>query len=100
MVRLVDHHDLEPLPGALIDLLCLCYFFQKVLDHNSIIVADVARCDFEVVDRGYDVEFQFAARRRLEDARVDLDLLDAGSEKFFEGGHYSRLFASAGWAIY
>lgn len=60
MIRLVDHHDLEPLLSSHINLLRLGYFFEQVLDHHPIVVADIRGSDFEMVDRGYDVEFEFA----------------------------------------
>lgn len=57
MVCLVDHHDLESLFCALVHLLGLRDLFQEILDDYSVEIADIARGDFEVVDRGDDVEF-------------------------------------------
>ena len=99
MIRLVDHDHLEPLPGILIDLLRLRDFLEQILDDDAVEVADVRRGDFEVVDGGDDVEFEFAVRGRLEDARVNFDLFDAGAVEGAEGGDYASLFAGAGGAI-
>lgn len=41
MVGFIDHHDLEALFGGEIDLLCLRYFFEEILDDDAVIVADV-----------------------------------------------------------
>lgn len=79
VVGLVDDHDLELLPGRLIDLLCLGHLFEQVLYDNSVIVAHIGRCYLEVIDRSDDVEFELAAAARLEDAGVDLDFLDTGT---------------------
>lgn len=49
-------------------MLRLRYFFQKVLHDYSVVVPDVRGCDFEVVDGGDDVEFEFAVRGRLENS--------------------------------
>jgi hypothetical protein len=38
----------------------LGYFFEKVLDDDPVVIADVRGRDFEVVNRGYDVEFQLS----------------------------------------
>jgi hypothetical protein len=35
----------------------------------------------------------------LEDARVDLDLLDTGAVEFFEGRDDTSLLAGTGWAV-
>lgn len=42
----------------------------------------------------YDVELELAVRGRLEDARIDLDLLDTGTIEFFKGCDNASLFAS------
>lgn len=47
-----------------------------------------------------DVEFEFAVRGSLEDARVDLDLFDTGAVKLFECGDYARLLSCAGRTVY
>lgn len=52
-----------------------------------------------MVDGGYDVEFEFAATGRLEDAGVDFYLFDSGAVEFFEGGDDAGLFSCAGGAI-
>jgi len=41
VVCFVDHDNLEALLGSEIDLLGLGDFFEEVLDHNSIVVADI-----------------------------------------------------------
>ena len=95
MVRLIDHDDLEPLPRILVHLLRLRDFLQQVLDDYTVEVAHVGRGDFEVVDGGYDVEFQLAVRGRLEDPGVDFDLFDAGAVQGAEGGDDAGFFAGA-----
>ncbi len=60
MIRLIDNHHLELLLGSRVHLLCLGYFFEKVLDDDPVVIADVRGRDFEVVNRGYDVEFQLS----------------------------------------
>lgn len=52
-----------------------------------------------MVDGGDDVEFKFAVGGRLEDARVDFDLLDAGAVEGAEGGDHAGFFAGAGGAV-
>jgi hypothetical protein len=59
VVGLVDHDDFESLLGCEIDLLCLSDFFEEILYDDTVIVAHVGRCDFEVVVGGDDVEFEF-----------------------------------------
>jgi hypothetical protein len=46
-----------------------------------------------------DVEFEFAVRRGLEDARVDFDLLDTRTVELFQRGDYARFLPRAGRAI-
>jgi hypothetical protein len=53
-----------------------------------------------VVYGGDDVEFELSVRAGLEDARVDLDLLNARPEEFFEGRYDAGFLAGAGWAVY
>ena len=48
-----------------------------------------------MVDRGHDVEFEFSVRGRLEDARVDFDLLYTGSVEFFQCCYNSCFLACA-----
>lgn len=52
-----------------------------------------------MINGGNDVKFQFAVRRRLEDARVDFDLFDTRTVELFEGCDNPRLLASAGGTI-
>jgi hypothetical protein len=52
-----------------------------------------------VVDGGDDVEFEFAVAGRLEDARVDLDLLDSGAVQFFERGYDASLLSCSGGSV-
>ncbi len=99
MVRLVNHHHFEPLPRVLVHLLRLRDFFQQVLDDNTVEVADVAGGDFEMVDGGDDVEFEFAVGGRLKDAGVDFDFFDTGAVEGAEGGDDAGFFAGAGGAV-
>nr|POE46839.1 sulfite efflux pump ssu1 [Quercus suber] len=77
LVRLIDHHDLEPLFRSEIDLLSLRDLFQQVLDHNAVVIADIRGRDLQVVVGRHDVEFEFAIRGRLKNPAVDLDLLNS-----------------------
>lgn len=52
-----------------------------------------------MIDRCDDVEFELAVRGGLEDARVDLDLFDAGAVQFAQGGDDAGLFAGAGGSV-
>lgn len=52
-----------------------------------------------MVDRGHDVEFELAVAGRLEDARVDLDFLDAGAVELFEGCDDAGFLAGARGAV-
>jgi hypothetical protein len=99
MIRLINHDDLEALLGGQIDLLRLSNFLQKLLHDNTIIVPHIRRCDFEMVHRGDDVEFEFAVCARLEDAGVDFDLFDTWSVEFFKGCDYPSLLARAGGTV-
>ena len=100
MIGLVDHDHFEPLPRILIHLLRLRDLLEQILHDDAIAGADVARRDLEVVDGGDDVEFELAVRRRLEDAGVDFDLLDAGAVEGAEGGDDAGLLAGAGRAVH
>ena len=93
MVCLIDDDNLEALLCAQVDLLCLRHFLEEVLHHHSVVVADIRRCDLEVVYGCDDVEFELAVRGRLEDAGVDLDLLDTRAVEFFERCNDTRLLA-------
>lgn len=95
MIRLINHHDLEALPRARIQLLSLRHFLQQVLHDNAVVVPDVRGRDLEVVDGGYDVELELSVAGGLEDARVDLYLLDAGAVEFLERGDNAGFFAGA-----
>ena len=99
MVGLIDHDDFELLLCALINLLCLCNFFQQVLNNDSIIVPNVRRCNLKMVYRGDDVEFELAVASCLENARVDFDLFDSRSIQFLECRYNSSLFACTRGAI-
>ena len=61
-VGFVDDDDFEALFGVHVDLLGLRDFFEEFLDDDAVVVADIAGGDFEVVDGGDDVEFEFAGR--------------------------------------
>lgn len=41
MIRLIDDHDLKPLPGILIDLLRLRDLLEQILDDDAVEVADI-----------------------------------------------------------
>lgn len=99
MVGLIDNDDLEALARGNVDLLGLRNFLEQRLDNDAVVVADVGRGDFEVVDGGDDVEFDFAVGGGLEDARVDFDLFDAGAVELLEGGDDTGLFAGAGRTV-
>ena len=98
-VGFIYDHDLEALPGILVDLLGLRYFFEEFLNDDAVIVTDVGRGDFEVVDGGDDVEFEFAAGGGLEDAGVDFDLFGAGAVEGAKGGEDAGLLAGAGRTV-
>ncbi len=53
-----------------------------------------------MVDRGHDVEFEFAVGSGLEDAGVDFYLLHAWAVEFFEGCNDAGLLACAGRAVH
>ena len=97
MVGFVDDDDFEALLRVEVDLLGLGDFFEEFLHDDSVVVADVGRGDFEVVDGGDDVEFELAVAGGLEDSGVDLDLFDAGAVEGAQGGEDAGLFACAGW---
>ena len=100
MICLVDDDDLEALLCAEVDLLGLRDFLEQILHHYSVVVPDIGGRDLEVVYGGDDVELEFAVRRGLEDARVDLDLLDTGTVHLLERCDDARLFACARRAVY
>lgn len=100
MVGLVDDHNLEALLRALIDLLRLCHLFEKILHDNSVIVADIRWCDLEMVHRCDDVELKLSVGRCLENARVDLDLLNPWTIQFFQCGYNACLLSCARGAVY
>ena len=79
VVGFIDHDNLEPLLRRQIHLLCLGHFFQQFLNYDAIVVSNVGRGDFEVVDGGDDVEFELAVAGCLEDSSVDLDLFNTGA---------------------
>lgn len=99
VVGLIYDDDLEALARGNVDLLGLRNFLEQRLDDDAVVVADVGRGDFEVVHGGDDVEFDFAVGGGLEDARVDLDLFNAGTVELLEGGDDTGLFAGAGRAV-
>ena len=99
MVGLVDHDNLELLLGRLVDLLCLRYLFEEVLDDHSVVVSDIGWCNFEMVDRGDDVELELPVAACLEDTCIDLDLFHAGSVQLLQSRDNSCLFAGTGWSI-
>jgi len=99
MIRLIDYHHLELLLRALINLLRLSYLLQQVLYNHTIVVPDIRRRNFKMVNRCYDIEFEFAVRGRLEDAGVDFDLFDTGAVEFFEGGDDAGFLASTGGPV-
>lgn len=83
MICLIDDNNFESLLGGLIDLLCLSDFLEQVLNDDAIVIANIRWCDFEMVDRGYNIEFEFAVAAGLEDARINLDLFYARAVKLF-----------------
>lgn len=93
MVGFVDDDNLEALTSGNVHLLRLRNLLQQLLDDDTVIVADIGRGDFEVINRGHDVELELAVAARLEGARVDLDLLDGGTEKRLECRNRTRLLA-------
>lgn len=95
MVGLVDHNDFESLFGGLIDLLCLSDFLEQVLDDDTVIVADIGWCDFKVVYRGHDIEFEFAVAAGLKNPRIDLDLFYTGAVELFQCSDDASLLAGA-----
>jgi hypothetical protein len=99
MVRLVDNHDLETLLGVQVDLLGLRDFLEEILHHDTVVVSDIRRCDLEVVYRGDNVELELAVRRGLEDASVDLDLLDTWAIELFQGCDDAGFLAGAGGTV-
>jgi hypothetical protein len=100
VVCLIDDDDLEALFCAEVDLLCLRDFLEQILHNYSVVVSDIGGRDLEVVYRSDDVEFEFAVCRGLEDARVDLDLLDTGAIQLLECCDDARLLACAGRTVY
>lgn len=48
---------------------------------------------------GYDVEFEFAVGRGLEDPGVDFYLFDGGAEEGTEGGCYAGFLAGTRGAV-
>ena len=95
MISLINDDHLESLLRVQVDLLRLGDLLEQVLDDDTVEVPDVSRCDFQVVDRGDDVELELAVRGGREDARVDLDLLHAGAVELAECRDYAGLFAGA-----
>ena len=66
MICLIDYNDLKSLLRALVDLLGLCDFFQKILDDHSVKISDIARGDLEMIHGRDNVELQLPIRCRLE----------------------------------
>ena len=66
---------------------------------DSVQVADIRRCDFEVVDRGDNVELYFAICGRLEYASIDLNAASSRAVEGMQKGAYACLFAGAGRPI-
>lgn len=95
MIRLIDDHHLESLLRREIHLLRLGDLLEQVLDDDAVEVSDVRGRDFEVVDRGDNVEFELAVGGRLEDACVDFDLFYAGAVEFFQCGYDAGFLAGA-----
>ena len=62
----------EPLLGVQIHLLGLRDLFQQILNHDSVVIPDVARSQFDVKVTLYDVYVQLALRRSQEHSLVDL----------------------------
>lgn len=52
-----------------------------------------------MVDGSDDIEFEFAIGRGEKDARVNLNLFDAGTIECFEGADDASFLAGTGWAI-
>jgi hypothetical protein len=49
VIGFIDHDDFESLLGCEVDLLGLSHFFEQILNDNAVVVANIGRCDFEVV---------------------------------------------------
>ena len=99
VVGLVDDDDLEALAGGLVDLLGLGDLLEQVLHDDAVVVADVRGRDLQVVDGGDDVELELPAAAGLEDAGVDLDLLDARPVQLLQRRHDAGLLAGAGGPV-
>jgi hypothetical protein len=99
MVCLIDDDNLEALFGGHVDLLCLSNLLEKVLDNNTVVVANITRCYLEMVVGRDDVELELAVARCLEDSTVDLDLLYTWAVKCAKGCCDSCLFARSGGSI-
>ncbi len=99
MVGFIDHHDLESLLCTQVDLLCLGNLLEQILNDHSIIVSNIGRCNFEMVYRGYNVEFEFSIRCCLEYTCVNLDLLNTRSVELFECSDDTCLLSGAGWPV-
>lgn len=99
VICLIDDNDLEALFRTQIDLLRLRNFLEQVLHDHSVVVSDIGRCDFEVVNGCDNIEFEFTVRGGLEDASINLDFLDSWAVEFFEGCDYTCLLACTRRAI-
>ena len=53
-----------------------------------------------MVEGSDNVEFKFAVRGGLEDARIDFNLFDTGAVEFFERRNNARLLACARGTVY
>ena len=91
VLGLIDDYDLEPLPRGQIHLLRLRRLLQQILDHHSVVIANVGRRDLEVVVGRYDVEFDLATGVRLEDPGIYVDLSCAPSAGGGGGGKVHSL---------
>jgi hypothetical protein len=99
MVCLVYDNNFKSLSGGLVNLLCLGDFLEQILDNDAIVITNIGWCDLEVVDRGHNIKFEFAAAAGLEDARIDLDLLYSRSIELFQCSDNTGLLACAGGSV-
>lgn len=99
MICLIDNHDLEPLLGRLINLLCLGHLLQQVLNDDSVVVSDIRGCNLEVVNGRDDVELELPVAGGLEDAGIDFDLLNSWPIQFLQCRNDSSLLPCARWPV-
>lgn len=79
MVCLIDNDYLEPLFGRLIYLLRLRYFFEKLLDNDTVVSPNIRWREFKVIYGGDDIEFELAVTAGLEHSSIYLDFLNTRS---------------------